>query len=174
MYQTRTRAVALGLSFRIEVEKDVSFLTELYGSTRAKELTHVPWTTAQKAAFLAQQFQAQRSHYRKYYAGAVWLIVERAGSPIGRLYLDFSSREVRIIDITLAPAARAKGFGTALLQDVIEEATLVGKSVSIHVERMNPAFSLYSRLGFQEIEDKGVYLLMEHPGGAADLASAEC
>jgi hypothetical protein len=31
------------------------------------------------------------------------------------------------------------------------------------VERFNPAMRLYQRLGFMEIEDKGVYALMERP-----------
>ncbi|RYZ82691.1 MAG: GNAT family N-acetyltransferase, partial [Proteobacteria bacterium] len=35
--------------------------------------------------------------------------------------------------------------------------------LSIHVERLNPALRLYQRLGFQMIEDKGVYLLREWP-----------
>jgi hypothetical protein len=33
--------------------------------------------------------------------------------------------------------------------------------LSIHVERFNPALRLYERLGFREVEDKGVYLLMQ-------------
>ena len=35
-----------------------------------------------------------------------------------------------------------------------------GTSVTIHVERLNQALSLYRRLGFEELEDKGVYLLL--------------
>jgi hypothetical protein len=33
--------------------------------------------------------------------------------------------------------------------------------MSIHVERFNLALRLYERLGFEQKEDKGVYLLME-------------
>jgi hypothetical protein len=32
---------------------------------------------------------------------------------------------------------------------------------------MNPALRLYQRLGFQLVEDKGVYLLMERPSAGA-------
>ena len=38
-----------------------------------------------------------------------------------------------------------------------------GKPVSIHVERFNPELRLYARLGFRQVEDKGVYLLMSRP-----------
>jgi len=39
--------------------------------------------------------------------------------------------------------------------------------VTIHVEAVNPAIRLYQRLGFKQIEDKGVYLLMEWKERAA-------
>ena len=155
---------ALGLGFREETEADIPFLSSLYASTRLEELTPVPWSDAQKAAFLAQQFSAQRAHYRRHYEGAEWLVVVHHSEAVGRLYIAEWPREIRIVDIALIPQARGQGFGTALLLDLIVEATAAGKIVSIHVERMNPALSLYRRLGFREVEDKGVYLLMEHPG----------
>jgi ribosomal protein S18 acetylase RimI-like enzyme len=164
--QSGRGASALGLTFREEDEADLPFLSALYASTRAEELAPVPWGAGQKATFLAQQFAAQRAHYRRHYDGAEWLIVEHGGAAIGRLYLDLWPREHRIIDIALMPEARGRRFGTALLQDTIEEATAAGKAVSIHVEHMNRALSLYRRLGFRQVEDKGVYVLMEHRGGA--------
>jgi hypothetical protein len=39
-----------------------------------------------------------------------------------------------------------------------------GKPLRIHVEGFNPALRLYERLGFRQIEDKGVYLFMEWSG----------
>jgi ribosomal protein S18 acetylase RimI-like enzyme len=47
-----------------------------------------------------------------------------------------------------------------LLRELQEEARASGKSLTIHVERFNRALGLYQRLGFREVEDKGVYLLM--------------
>jgi ribosomal protein S18 acetylase RimI-like enzyme len=48
-----------------------------------------------------------------------------------------------------------------LLEDLLAEGDGAGKSVTIHVERMNPALRLYERLGFSLAEDKGVYLFLE-------------
>ena len=42
----------------------------------------------------------------------------------------------------------------------MEQTAATGRAVSIHVEKTNPAMSLYKRLGFETIEDKGVYDLM--------------
>ena len=41
------------------------------------------------------------------------------------------------------------------------EAVAAGKPLRIHVERFNPALRLYERLGFRQIDDRGVYLFME-------------
>jgi len=69
-------------------------------------------------------------------------------------------KEIRIVDITLLPESRGGGIGTKLLRDLQNEARAAGKSLTIHVERFNRALGLYQRLGFKEVEDKGVYLLM--------------
>jgi ribosomal protein S18 acetylase RimI-like enzyme len=45
----------------------------------------------------------------------------------------------------------------------LAEGDAAGKSVTVHVERMNPALRLYERLGFSVAEDKGVYLFLERP-----------
>ena len=88
-------------------------------------------------------------------------VIERDGQAIGRLYVARWEREIRIMDIALLPEHRGSGIGTQLLRELQDEARSSGKSLTIHVERFNPALGLYQRLGFRQIEDKGVYLLME-------------
>jgi ribosomal protein S18 acetylase RimI-like enzyme len=154
------RASLTGLTFRPIADADLPFLSALYASTRTEELAVTPWSDAQKADFLEMQFQAQHAHYQKYYPDADWLVIEQAGQDIGRLYIERSPSEHVIIDIAFLPAHRGKGFGGALLTDLIDEAGAVGKSVSIHVEKNNPARRLYTRLGFVVAEDKGIYDLM--------------
>jgi RimJ/RimL family protein N-acetyltransferase len=157
------RAAALGLMTRPETDADIPFLGALYASTRMEELAVTSWSEAQKHAFLDMQFQAQRAHYRRHYPEADWFVVERQGERIGRLYLERWPSQHRIIDIAFVAEHCGKGFGTALLEDLIDEAASVGKAVSIHVEKHNPARRLYLRLGFAVTEDKGVYDLMVRP-----------
>ena len=73
----------------------------------------------------------------------------------------FSEDEIRIIDIALLSQQRNKGVGSGLLRDILTEAGEKNIPVRIHVEKFNPALNLYQRLGFKEVEDSGVYLLME-------------
>ena len=136
------------------------FLARLYRSTREAELDQVPWGEDEKQAFIDMQFDAQHRHYQKHYPDALWLVVEMKGVPVGRLYLERWTSEHRIIDIALMPASRGRGLGQAILRDVQDDAAMAGKKVGIHVEKANPAMTLYHRLGFETIEDKGVYDLL--------------
>ncbi len=161
------RAADAGLTFRRLADADLPFLARVYASTRAEELAATPLTDAVKAAFLADQFQLQHAHYQKYYPNADWLVTMRDGEDMGRLYIERWPTQHRIIDIALLPEHRGKGFGEALLRDLLDEATACCKAVTIHVEKFNPAMRLYRRLGFTTEEDKGVYDLMRWRAPAA-------
>lgn len=149
------------LNLRAVTADDEPLLRDVYAGTRADELTQVPWSDEQKRAFCDMQFTAQAAHYREHYPTAVYSVIETDGVPVGRLYVDRWTREIRIMDIALLPEFRGRGVGTRLLRELQEEARTAGKALSIHVEKFNPALKLYERLGFEPKEDKGVYLLMK-------------
>jgi GNAT superfamily N-acetyltransferase len=155
---------------RIKPEDD-SFLAGVYASTRWDELAPTGWSDEEKTIFCRRQFDAQSAHYRENYPGALLQVIEDAGVPIGRLYVARWEREIRIMDIALLPEHRGSGIGTELLRELQEEARTAGKSLTIHVERFNRALTLYQRLGFREIEDKGVYLLMSWSAEPSELSS---
>ena len=160
-----TRAAAAGLAFRSITDADRPFLARVYASTRWEELSVVAWSDAEKLAFLQQQFDAQHAHWQRHYHDTDWLVVLHDGAPAGRLYLSRWAREHRIVDIAFLPEHRGQGLGAALLQDLLDEAARAGKSLSIHVEKMNPAMSLYRRLGFVKESEEGVYDLMRWAPG---------
>jgi ribosomal protein S18 acetylase RimI-like enzyme len=126
-----------------------------------EELAVVPWDDAQKDAFLRMQFDAQDAWWHENYAEASFDVILVDGEPAGRLYVHRGPSEIRIVDVALLPEHRGNGIGTRLLEDLVAEGDAAGKSVTIHVERMNPALRLYERLGFSVAEDKGVYLFLE-------------
>jgi len=150
-----------GLHLRPETDDDIPFLTRLYASTRAEELKVVPWSEAQKQAFLADQFRAQRLHYRQHFKSCAFDVIERGGLPAGRLYLEPRGSRLHIVDIALMPEWRGQGIGSAILRALQERAHGLGLGVGIMVEVFNPARRLYDRLGFVETANHGVYLEME-------------
>jgi len=160
-FSGRSDRLPKSLGFRPAVDADQAFLCALYASTREDEMRLVDWTEEQQNAFLTQQFNAQHDYYHEQFSTADYLVVERHGTAIGRIYLDRAASELRLIDIALVPEARSQGLGEALLLDLLDEAQASRLPVRIHVEQYNPAMRLYLRLGFQPVEDKGVYQLLE-------------
>jgi ribosomal protein S18 acetylase RimI-like enzyme len=158
-------AVAPSLTLRPVGPADEELLLEVYASTRADELAHVPWSDEQKDAFVRRQFEAQLAHYRTY-QGASFDVIERDGVPVGRLFVARWEDEIRLMDIALLPEQRGLGIGTHLIGELLGEAAESGRRLTVHVEVFNPALRLYERLGFRPVDDRGAYLFLDAtPGG---------
>lgn len=165
-------AAATGLRVRLERESDTPFLRALYRTSRDFEPGLAEWPDDARNRFLDQQFDAQRSGFRHAFPRAACWVLERgegaspgieaeAASPIGRLYLERRSGEIRIIDIALVPVARNRGLGSRILRWVTGEARRGGLAVRLHVGNFNPAIRLYGRLGFRPVTDTGTHHLLE-------------
>lgn len=152
---------AYGIGWRQETAADHAFLLNLFEDVRWPELAASGWTDAQKHHFLGSQFYLQTAHYHTHYTGSQFWIITCHGQPIGRLYLFQGPGELRIVDISVLSPMRGQGFGGQILQIVQDYARHLSLSVTIHVECYNPAQTLYVRLGFQKVEQKGPYWLMQ-------------
>ena len=156
---------SVGLCLRPAGPEDAELLYRIYASTREEELAVVPWDDSVKEAFLRMQFRAQDTYYRATYPDASYDLIVSGDDVLGRLYVDRGDDAWRVLDIALLPEHRGAGLGTRLMSEILAEAATAGKPVQIHVERFNPARHLYDRLGFREIADEGVYLLLERQPG---------
>lgn len=153
-------ALPAGYGLRVRADADLPFLCSLYAQTREEELRPVPWTAQQKADFLADQFGKQHAHYLQHYPRAHWWIVTCGAEPAGRLYVEQTEAELRIMDVSLAAPHRGRGLGSALIRAVLRHADEQRLPVTLHVEPFNPALRLYERFGFIRIETRGVYEFM--------------
>ena len=142
-----------GLDVRSASGSDLPFLQGLYAQSRAMELARAPWPDTVKRAFCDSQFALQHRHYVGRDASA-FLIVLRDGRPIGRLYLHWTSAELRVVDLLLDATTQGQGIGSTLLRWVQAIATSAGYGVvSLHVADHNDrAYDLYRRLGFDAVE----------------------
>ena len=151
----------LGVTFKAISSNDMAFLQEVYCTTRWQEVMQAPWNDQQRRDFLAQQFNAQHTHYQSHYPHSEFLIISQYKTQIGRLYLDRDETSICLIDIAFLPEYKHQGLGTQLLKELLKEAQQTSKKVVIHVEKFNPAYNWYLKHGFKQIEDKGVHQYME-------------
>lgn len=169
------------ISIRQAGEGDADFLCAVFKSTRLAELQGVGWSVAQVDQFLQQQQHFQTQDWKRTRPDASWQVILIDEEPAGRLITDrrTGSRDFRVMDIALLPAYRNRGVGSRILGDLVASAHAEGWKVSIHVELNNPAKRLYERLGFVQVEERGIYLLMECapglavPAGLARAAGSE-
>lgn len=153
--------MAENLSFRSVRPEDSVFLLALFSSARKNELDSLNWDAESRQAFLEMQFQAQQNHYQEHFPSRDHRIVLLDKHPIGMTDIARGKKEIRVLDIILKPENRNMGIGTTLMQDVLDAADKSGKAIRLYVEKFNPAFSLYRRLGFTVIDDTGVHYHME-------------
>jgi GNAT superfamily N-acetyltransferase len=74
--------------------------------------------------------------------------------------------------LELLPRLQRRGLGRAIISDLQREAALAGLPIRLQVLRVNPAQSLYRRLGFEEVGVTTSHLLMSWTPGPRNLKTA--
>jgi ribosomal protein S18 acetylase RimI-like enzyme len=100
--------------------------------------------------------------------GAAWLRCFSADDP-GWGFVDAATPEV---SMALLPAYRGQGIGTALLVELIAQATGRYVALSLSVDPQNPAMRLYERLGFVVVGASGTSLTMRKALAAPGVSFA--
>lgn len=146
---------------RTAAETDEPFLRDLYASTRPEV---ADWPDEPREAFLAHQFEAQRTGWSTTFPGSRHEVLLLDGRPIGRVWIDWSATDCLIVDLALLPEHRRQGIGTELVAELVAEADKAGVPVRVHVERMNtPSLAFWTRLGFQEIGGDALFVEIQRP-----------
>ncbi|HWX21118.1 MAG TPA: GNAT family N-acetyltransferase [Candidatus Binatia bacterium] len=154
------------VSLRPEQPGDEAFLHEVYASTREEELARTNWDPNTRGAFLDMQFAAMRRGYAGMYPAGEFLIIALGGRAVGRMVLNRTAGEIRVIDLALLPAHRSGGIGTFLMRQVCAEAAKAGKPVRLSVLKNSRAVRWYERLGFTKNAEAEVYDELEwRPAG---------
>lgn len=160
---TNQPPTGVSISLRPITDDDLEFLFRLYASTREQERTMAGWPDEQWDEFMRMQFRLQHTQYMCGYGNPAFNIVLVDGIPAGRFYVDRGPEEYRLIDISLLPEFRSRGFGGSLIGTLLLEAEGHCLPVSLYVQRFSPAARLYQRLGFRMAEYRGAFWFMTHP-----------
>jgi ribosomal protein S18 acetylase RimI-like enzyme len=153
------------LERRPVADSDEPFLRELYASTRPEI---AEWLPEQRVPFLDLQFWAQRQDWGARFPDSEHDVVVLDGDPVGRLWVAWPPGECRIVDLTLLPAHRRAGTGTAVAEDVLARADEAGLPVRLSVLRDNATgVAFWERLGFSVVAADEMYAELERPLRAA-------
>jgi ribosomal protein S18 acetylase RimI-like enzyme len=147
----------LAFELRPALPGDVDFEHLLYASTR-DDLR--PLGPEVFDGFVGMQFRAESMSIRLDHPCAEHTIVVVDDSAAGRLIVDESGDQIKVIDLALLPEYRGQGIGTSLLRGVLDRADRMGRAIVLHVEKQSRAVRLYERLGFLISAEAGLYFEM--------------
>lgn len=146
-------AIAVVHRLRPAEPADEPIRRTVFRSTRADELTAIGWPNAMIDTFCDQQYDARAVGYAQTYPSAAHsIIVDTDGVGIGELIIDDRSASTVIVNVALLPSHRGYGIGTMLLEQVLDRADGLGRTVELTVDRTNRARTLYERLGFAIVD----------------------
>lgn len=149
-------------TYRPAEKADDPFLLHLYGNAHGQELQLLPLSALHLSAVVSMQFEAQRQAHSAQYPNSQRLLVLLEGSPIGQVWFDAGSEELRILDIALLPEYQRRGIGSAILHGLIERARRSQTLLRLSVQRNNVnAFRLYRHLGFESRSENPLSIEME-------------
>ncbi len=148
------------INLRPITEEDKTFLCQVYISSREDEMGIKDWKEKEKTEFLESQFNMQHIYYMKSYRNPSFDIVLLENVAIGRLYVERTAEEIRVIDICFLKEYRGFGVGTQLFNSLIKESENKNMNLTLHVEYYNFAKQWYEKIGFKQYGENSVYVFM--------------
>ncbi|MBK7895727.1 MAG: GNAT family N-acetyltransferase [Anaerolineaceae bacterium] len=97
----------------------------------------------------------QQDYFRQKFDPAKRQVLQWQGQNVGTLSVSEEEDELYVALISILPEFQGRGWGTAVLQNLIHHAQQTGKTVTLHVLKTNPeAQKLYKRLGLQVVAEE--------------------
>lgn len=138
------------ISLRLGTSEDSDFLYDLH---RAAMQQYVAQTWGWDEAW-------QWNYFQQHFNPAECQIITFEGKDVGVLSVRNRETEVLLKFIEVLPEYQNQGIGTAVIKSVLEEARHTGQPVGLQVLKVNPARSLYERLGFLTTGQTATHYLM--------------
>jgi len=140
---------------------DEGFLRELFDDVHSGEFSPLGLPASALSQLLAMQYRAQRMSYEAQFPNATDEIVWIESTRAGRLLVDESASEIRLIDVALLGSWRGQGVGASILEALCMRARQVRLPLRLSVRFGNRAERLYQRLGFVRTGGDGMNMAME-------------
>lgn len=126
------------LTFRPATEADVPFLLELRRQTMSVHLraSGIEPSESERRARVLASFDCAE-------------IILLAGTSVGLLKVVRNPDNWDLVQIQILPEKQGRGFGSTILQKLLDDAVAAHVCVGLSVLKANPARQLYERLGFR-------------------------
>ncbi len=148
------------LALRLAQPDDIPFFKQLYATTR-DDLKRLPMPQWQFNQMVEMQQRVQENGLQQVYPRATQWTILLDDQRIGRLIVDFTDNDWRVIDIALMPENRLNGYGRQVMEAVMHKARETLGSVSLAVFEFNKiARHLYNNLNFKVITEDPVQAQM--------------
>lgn len=138
-----------------------NFWREVFFDSVGRRFSALGMVGEQLNNLLEFQFQAQNKDYRANYKKASNDVILFNGERAGRVILSDEHSDLHLIDISVLSEFRNRGIGTKILQWLFNQSRRTGLPIRFYVEKLNPAFKLYERLGFKIAADVNTHFQME-------------
>ncbi len=153
-------ALSEPLALRLAEESDREFFSRLYATTR-DDLRRLPMPQKALDDLIKMQQVVQENGLANTFPEAKQLTITLHGEAIGRLIVDYTKNDWRVIDIALMPPFRLQGHGRKVMQAVMDKARETAGTVSLAVFEFNTiARHLYNKLAFQVVHEDPVHAQM--------------
>ena len=142
------------LQLRVADADDQDFINTLYFSTRddLQLLAANPALSNSIAQLISMQQNAQAMSCRQNFPGAETLLMEAGQLPVGRAIVHGSAAVLRLVDISVLPQSRGRGYGGETVRRLQQRAARAGQEMQLSVRLSNTgARRLYAALGFEVV-----------------------
>jgi ribosomal protein S18 acetylase RimI-like enzyme len=100
-------------------------------------------------------------------------VIECDGKAIGMQVVSTTQDSLELDNIEILPEHQGRGYGSALIGDILRRARATRRQVHLQVLKVNPARALYTRLGFELTGETQTHYLMawRHRTSAEDATA---
>ena len=145
---------------------DAPFLRDLFVRTRAQRLAGAGLPPAELETVLEHQARLEPRSRALTNPAAEGYVVLSGGVPAGRVLVDRSGHEDRLLDLAIAPEFQHRGLGGAVLRH-LAAGVAAGRGLGLAVDRANTgALRLYERTGFVRCGETETDLFLRLDTGA--------
>jgi len=137
---------------RPAVEADVEFVRRVQREAMQPHVERV---------YGAWDESAQRARFERASVPGTHEIIEVRGEAVGCQWVRCHPDALELVRLYLLPAFQGRGIGTHLVTCLCDRARQLGLPVRLRVLRLNPAQTLYHRLGFVVVRQTETHLYME-------------